>query len=261
VSPKTVEFLYYLLWSADTVLRPGFRNLDSSFESWAYRNGLLMQLHRLERQKWIERKVTQSKNRLYRLTDEARLVALGGRDPEKQWARPWDGMWRMVLFDLPVEQNSQRERLRRYLRARHFGYLQKSVWITPDQLTDERQMLAGGEIDVESLILLETRPCTGESDMEIVGAGWDFERINRRYSSYLKHLEKRPTGSLRGTTDAKVFRRWAAKEREIWARAVEIDPLLPEELLPSGYFGQRAWQRRIEVLRVAGQQLRSFHSR
>jgi DNA-binding transcriptional regulator PaaX len=39
-----------------------------------------------------------------------------------------------VLFDVPTGQNAQRERLRRCLRDKGFGYLQNSVWISPDPL-------------------------------------------------------------------------------------------------------------------------------
>jgi hypothetical protein len=76
------------------------------------------------------------------------LHVLGGRDPEAQWARPWDGQWRLVLFDVPTGQNAQRERLRRYLRDKGFGYLQNSVWISPDPLTAEREVLGGGKLMV-----------------------------------------------------------------------------------------------------------------
>jgi hypothetical protein len=132
------------------------------------------------------------------------LHVLGGRDPEERWGRDWDGQWRMVLFDVPTGQNAQRERLRRYLRAKAFGYLQNSVWITPDPLKEERQIMGGARINVESLLLLEARPCAGESDTEIVAGAWDFERINRRYVRYLKVLEEHPTAALRNEWAAKV---------------------------------------------------------
>ncbi len=35
MQPKTEEFLNLLLWSADTLARPTFRNLTDSYESWA----------------------------------------------------------------------------------------------------------------------------------------------------------------------------------------------------------------------------------
>ncbi len=127
MKPKTEELLNFLLWSADQLLRPTFRNLTDSYESWAYRNGLLPQVAKLERLQLLERDAQSPADRLYRLTEQGRLHALGGRDPEAQWARPWDGYWRLVLFGVPTGQNARRERLRRYLRSRAFGYLQGSV--------------------------------------------------------------------------------------------------------------------------------------
>ena len=165
------------------------------------------------------------------------------------------------MFDVPTAQNSHRVRLRRYLRDKGFGYLQKSVWITPDSLEEERQILGGGKINVKSLILLEARPCAGESDAEIVAGAWDFEQINRRYSQHLKILNQRPSGALRNNVaTAKALLRWATTEREAWLDAVTNDPLLPERILPSNYLGQQAWQRRVKVLRAASQQLSTFSS-
>ena len=258
MQPKTEEFLNLLLWSADLLTRPTFRNLTDSYESWAYRNGLLRQITTLERQQLLERDASSPDDRLYRLSAQGRLHVLGGRDPEERWARPWDGQWRLVLFDVPTGQNSQREKLRRYLRDKGFGYVQNSVWITPDPLTEERQILGGGKINVESLLLLEARPCAGESDAEIVAGAWDFERINRRYARHLKILGERPGGALRNDAAAKALLRWAAAEREAWLEAVTNDPLLPGRILPSDYLGQQAWRRRVEVLRDASRQLRTF---
>ena len=255
---KTEEFLNLLLWSADKLARPTFRNLTESYESWAYHSGLLRQAYRLQRQRLIEHDGGSPEDRLFRLTALGRLRVLGGRDPEERWARNWDGQWRMVLFDVPAGLNAQRERLRRYLRDKGFGYLQYSVWITPDSLEEERRFLVGGKINVESLLLLEARPCTGESDAEIVAGAWDFARINRRYARHQEILDEWPDGAIRNETKAKELLRWAAAEREAWLDAVTNDPLLPARILPSGYLGQQAWRRRMEVLGDAGRQLRMF---
>jgi phenylacetic acid degradation operon negative regulatory protein len=259
MQPKTDEFLNFLLWAGDMLARPTFRNLTDSYESWAYRNGFMRQVVALEQRQLLERDVTAPDDRLYRLTSQGRLHVLGGRDPETQWARPWDGQWRLVLFDVPAGQNAQRERLRRYLRDKGFGYLQNSVWISPDPLAQEREILGGGKINVESLILLEARPCAGESAAEIVAGAWDFERINHRYARHLKVLAERPGGALRNDLAARALLRWAAAEREAWLDAVTNDPLLPGRILPSDYLGQQAWRRRAEVLRDAGRQLRAFN--
>jgi phenylacetic acid degradation operon negative regulatory protein len=179
MKPKTAELLYLLLWACDTAARPTFRNLTDSFEAWAYRSGLHRQLAVLEQQQLLEARQDSSGSRLHRLTEAGRLIALGSRDPVARWKRRWDGKWRMVLFDVPQSRASDRARLRRSLADRGFGYLQDSVWITPDALTGEREVLATGPVDVESLILLEARPCAGESNADIVAGAWDSDAINK----------------------------------------------------------------------------------
>jgi DNA-binding transcriptional regulator PaaX len=256
MNPKIEELLYLLLWTSDQLFRPTFRNLTDSYEAWAYRNGLLRELARLEQRQLVESEEGPADERVHRLTAQGRLHALGGRDPEARWARRWDGRWRLAVFDVPVGQDAQRKRLVRYLRDRAFGYLQKSVWVSPDPLSDERGILAGSTVDVESLILFEGRPCAGESDQEIVAAAWNFERINRRYQACLEVLSARPSSPVTGDAAARAFRRWAAEERLTWLAAVSEDPLLPECLSPAGYLGARTWQARKGVLGKAAEQLR-----
>jgi len=261
--PKTEELLYLLLWSCDRLARPTFRNLTDSFEAWAYRNGFHRQLAELERQKFLESQAAAdakavTTERVLRLTEAGRLHALGGRDPDSRWRRPWDGRWRLVLFDVPVAQSTVRDRLRNHLRQRGFGYLQNSVWISPDPLEEEKTTLLGSRTDVESLLLLEARPCAGESDEEIVSGAWDFAEINRGYAKHLKVMDARPAGPLRDEAGARALRTWANQERAAWRAAVEDDPLLPERLLPGDYVGRKAWQSRVKALREAAQQMRGF---
>ena len=65
MNSKTEEFLYLMLWGAETLLRPTFRNLNESYEGWAYRTGAWRHLARLE--KLIERKPGKVAERIYRL--------------------------------------------------------------------------------------------------------------------------------------------------------------------------------------------------
>ena len=99
----------------------------------------------------------------------------------------------------------------------------------------------------------------GAADAEIVAGAWDFERINRRHARHLKVLAEHPGGALRNDAAAKALLRWAAAEREARLDAVTNDPLLPGRILPSDYLGQPAWRRRVEVLRDASRQLRTFN--
>jgi len=255
---KTEEFLNFLLWSANMLSRPTFRNLTDSYESWAYRQGLTRLVQRLEKRGLLEGDVNARQDRLYRLSAHGRRVTLGGREPEERWSRPWDGFWRLVIFDVPLLRNAQREELRRHLRRRGFGCLQQSVWVTPDRLDEEKRILGSGGINVKSLLLLEARLHGGESDAQIVRGAWDFELINGRYARYLEVLMERPAGAMQGEHAGKRMRNWAVRERQAWLEAVRYDPLLPDQLLPSGYLGRKSWGRRREVLGAAGQQIRAF---
>jgi phenylacetic acid degradation operon negative regulatory protein len=247
ISPKTLEFLYFLLWGTDMLARPTFRTLTDSFESWMHRQGFHRQLRELERQQLLERHSNQTGPRRHRLTERGRLLVLGGRDPTTAWDRSWDGKWRLVVFDLPETKSALRTRLRRFLKARGFGYLQNSVWVTPDPLDG---LLGGwsGLDTVESLITLEARPCSGESNTAIVLGAWGFDHINRLYARCLRILEDPPEPRPRTPEASASLRRWARLECEAWLEAVSADPLLPAVLLPAGYRGGEVWQARQRVL-------------
>ena len=56
---------------------------------------------------------------------------------KNQKIEKWDGHWFLVSFDVPVNSNKSRDQLRRLLRRYYFYPLQKSVWICPNQLTED----------------------------------------------------------------------------------------------------------------------------
>jgi phenylacetic acid degradation operon negative regulatory protein len=255
---KSEEFLFMLCWTCEILTRPTFRNLTDSFESWAYRNGFLRQLHRLEKQQMIEQQSNDHEDRLYRLTQAGRICALGGRDPEAKWNRTWDGRWRLVLFDVPESCRAKRNQLRRYLRSRGFGYLQNSVWITPDPVNEQRALLAEGPVNVESMIFLDARPSAGETDAEIVAGAWDYVELNRRYTQYRKVLRQHPRRHLNNPVNAKTLYHWLRAERHAWLNVMDCDPLLPASLLPPDYAGRAVWRERLAIMAEAGRQMRSF---
>jgi DNA-binding transcriptional regulator PaaX len=50
---------------------------------------------------------------------------------------PWDGYWRMIAFEIPEAQRSQRESLRRHLQRLGFYPLQSSLYVIPWPCFDE----------------------------------------------------------------------------------------------------------------------------
>jgi len=244
---KSGLLLYQMLWVTEKLLRPTFRNLDQSFEGWAYQNGLLRQIKRLEAGGLVESRTGGLGGaRFHRLTEAGRLAALGGRDPEAAWAAAWDRKWRLFLFDVPESERSLRRKLTRALAALGCGRLQGSVWIaaTRPQGIDKVFPEEGG--DCSHLMILEAESRGLGVDRRMVEATWDFEKINRFYQRHIEVMERFPEGGA-GTGRAAVAA-WAARENEAWLAAVGADPLLPAVLLPKGYLGRRAWRKRKGVI-------------
>jgi phenylacetic acid degradation operon negative regulatory protein len=179
--------------------------------------------------------------RVIRLTQPGRLEILGGVDPVAAWARPWDGVWRVVAFDIPESAAALRIRLRRRLHQHRFGWLQNSVWITPDSLVDFQAGLDESNIAPDSLTYFEARCAGGESPAALVRAAWDFDSLARSYRDYERILHARPSVDF-GTQAA--WLRWLQSEHRAWSLLTRRDPFLPEVLLPADYRGRAAWALR-----------------
>mgnify|MGYP000890035312 CR=1 FL=1 len=255
---KTEELLYHMLWACDMLWRPSYRHCYESFEGWAYRKGVLRKLRALQHRKLVESETLQFKP-AFRLTKQGIRCALGGEDPESLWSRPWSGRWHLVLFDVPNQQVSLRNQLRNRLRESKLGWLQRSVWVSPHPITSDDLGLSRSRDDVRSLIFLEAVPAAGERDAQIVKTSWDFDRINRLYATHAEILAEQPQTTDESTAAvAEKIRGWAERERAAWKAACVLDPFLPRPLLPGGYQGCQAWERRKASLRAFGSRLRAF---
>jgi phenylacetic acid degradation operon negative regulatory protein len=252
MKPRTEILLYQLTWALDKMMQPTWRNLDSSFESWAYGNGLLRQIQRLEAQAFIEsRRDERVGRRVIRLTAKGLAAGNPGPDPEQRWQRPWDGKWRVILFDLPEEERESRRKLREKLHSFGFGCMQRSAWISPDPLDNLAEELRPLAVNAANLVLLDAMPCGGEVPADMVRAAWDFKRIDTAWKMLGLHLAVAPA-LLEPPAKATVVR-WATKERTLLQHCFRLDPFLPVELLPPNYQGMKIWRRRRQTLgRLAG---------
>ncbi len=228
-------------------MRPTWRNLDSSFESWAYGNGLLKQIHRLEAQAFIEsRRDGKSGQRFIRLTEKGLAAGSLGCQPEQRWQRAWDGRWRVILFDLPEEERAARRKLRKQLKLAGFGCMQRSAWISPDSLDDMTKDLRPLAVNAANLVLLDSIPCGGESSADLVAASWDFVRINGAWKNLSDHLDVLPKDPQAWRQETIV--QWSTQERNLLRGCFRLDPLLPHGLLPAHYMGLPTWKKRRRIL-------------
>jgi phenylacetic acid degradation operon negative regulatory protein len=243
------EVLTLMMYGVDLWTMPSLRKWDQSYEGWLYAHGLLRRVQWLETQKHLQRQGGPGAW-VFSLTEKGRKAVTADVDPEKMWQRKWDGWWRQLVFDLPVEHRQARDSLLRWLKHHRFGYLQDSVWISPDPITEMAHALEGFRDDAEAFTLLECRCVKGFSDAALVGAAWLFEHIKDSYGDYLRFA----TRALKETGSAvlhpqRLFE-LLREERRLWLAAFNHDPLLPGALWPQGYNGPQAQQTRDRLLRT-----------
>ena len=83
-------------------------------------------------------------------------------------------------------------------------------------------------------------------DARMVAAAWNFDAINSCYRNHMEILDRLAT--IKDQCSREALAGWSASEHAAWRTAVATDPLLPAELLPSGYLGRKAWRRRLATL-------------
>jgi phenylacetic acid degradation operon negative regulatory protein len=255
---KSNDWLGLLLWTLDILSNPNSQTLLESFESWDYRNHLRRDLIQLRRSRMVERRGTHTKSQ-WRPTEQGRYAAMGGIDPTSRWARRWDGRWRLLLFDLPARKQRLRLALWRWLRQQRFGYLQQSVWVVPDAINETGIPLRRLKPTPESLTVIEGAPTPPDTNEDIVQSAWDFALIKRNYEVAIE-LATAGRRFVRGGKPVEM-RRWLADERAAWLEAVMNDPLLPEQLLPKDYLGQKAFRERQLTFSVLGSALTNWNNR
>lgn len=209
----------------------------------------------MEKQHLLERlRSIHSRKTLYRITEKGYLKALGGRDPEKQWNRYWDGVWRFIIFTVPEKERLYRVRLRSELQKLHFGCLQRSVWVSPDNLIRE-QLLDQG-IKSSYFMVIEGLPANEDKSLSLVSRAWDFSMVNEAWEDLSRHLDQ--LESLPSLDDSMNLTSWLTQEFRYLRKVVSLDPLLPVCLLPENYRGVGIWRQRKGVMQYFNKRIKTY---
>jgi len=195
--------------------------------------------------------VTRMENGTWELTPRGRARMNDGGAPEERWDRTWSGVWHCLVFDLPARAYGLRLRLHRLLKTHRLGYLQQSVWISPDPLPDLTRIMEVRTPGLGTMLTFRFQPNPGTTDADIVAEAWDYPAINETYAAWQAHVRAAPPRAKGASGTA--FAAWSRRERLLWRRAFRRDPLLPRQLAPAGYLGYDAWAERMQLSRDATQ--------
>ncbi len=76
------------------------------------------------------------------LSAEGRSTLPDYFSPEQCWDKKWNGIWYMLIYDVPELDRKYRDVLRLFLKRMRMGCLQQSVWITPHDIRPDFDDLA-----------------------------------------------------------------------------------------------------------------------
>lgn len=177
----------------------------------------------------IERKVDKKGNVFLELTS-------GGKNKMRRRfplfpmaGKKWDGIFMIVIFDIPEKQRVVRDNLRDKLRELGFGMLQESVWISPYHFEEDlREFLILNGLKNVVFVLSARKLFAG--DMKLLAKSvWRLDSI---VSGYLEVLEE-----LKKIKQAKESLQKGILKRayDLYLGTLTRDPLLPRELLPTDW--------------------------
>lgn len=160
--------------------------------------------------------------------------------PEKQWNRRWNDIWYMLIYDVPEADRKYRDVLRSFLKRMRMGCLQKSVWVTPEDIRPDFDDLSQTANIDGFAYLLEARTVLGLSSERIVSDAWNFDRLERLQQHYCEICEENIDRLEQGSPSSAELAELIRTSLEAYHGAFMEDPLLPTPLLPAGYLGKRA---------------------
>lgn len=147
----------------------------------------------------------------------------------------WDQKWRLVMFDIPETERSNRDRLRRALTSIGLGILQASVWISPSDIKEEIDNITT-RLKLGNAIKFFEVTSTPSLNQQIIDKAWNLPEINLSLERFIKESERAMKNMGKGNGD-----RYNAKKLIFeYALILKKDPKLPLEFVEKDELRKKA---------------------
>lgn len=185
----------------------------------------------------------QGRHSSYRLTEEAAAALWQGGSSIAAFTThsdSWDGYWTLIAFSVPEEHSTRRRALRTALRWRGCAPLYDAVWVSPHPMAPgeraELAALAPGKISMFRAQHLEVEGEAGRNPVQ----SWDLRGITGQYQAFIRRWKGLIPRIAAGRVTGAAAVRARSEVMNSYRRFPVLDPLLPMDLLPSGWPRARA---------------------
>jgi phenylacetic acid degradation operon negative regulatory protein len=149
-------------------------------------------------------------------------------------SRPWDGLWSLVAFSIPEQNRAARDSLRKQLRWLGFAPLYDGLWVSPrDHAVEVMTLLADLGITTATAFRASTVP--GVSQDGLPQYAWDLDNLQARYVAFIANTEHLREHTLAGRVSPVAALVARTRVMDEWRGFPELDPDLPDELLPEAW--------------------------
>ncbi len=145
----------------------------------------------------------------------------------------WDKKWRVMIFDIEETNRKIRDSLRYKIKQLGFGYLQKSVWVSPyNTFSYLKQFIKDNNLDSQ-IILIESQKLSIKNE-ELARIIWPIDKIKLSYIEIYqklvlinKKIDDNTISSSSKVNFGRIYKNLIS--------TILRDPHLPKEFLPKDW--------------------------
>lgn len=190
-------------------------------------------LSSLLKEGYIEKSETGSDAVGYMLTD-AGFQELCLEFPYFRFLRSeWDGMWRILSYEIPESKRFIRDRFRREMRGWGLGPWHRSFWLTPHPILEDLKELTYGREEGAYIQAFEATHVVGDID-SLVEKVWQKSELEKTYRDLFKQWHALLSSP---NTQAEKFN----EILYLFIRTIRTDPGLPSRLVGRNWIGYEAF--------------------
>ncbi len=154
----------------------------------------------------------------------------------------WDGLWRVISYEIPEKKRDMRDRLRRSMKGWGLGPWHRSFWITPHPIIENLRTLVYGREEEKYIHAFESTHILGKQE-GLIEKVWSISSLEKKYRMVLKQWHellssaKRPMEKLTQITD-------------LYVDLIRDDPGLPKSIAGHRWIGFEAFSLFKEIKRI-----------
>lgn len=154
----------------------------------------------------------------------------------------WDGVWRVISYEIPESKRDLRDRLRREMRGWGLGPWHRSFWLTPHPIIEELRSLVYGREEEQYIQAFESTHVFGDVN-GLVEKVWQKSELEKNY----RELFKQWHGVLSSEKDkSEKIRQVAA----LYVPVLRADPGVPKSLMGLKWIGFEAFSLFKEIRKI-----------